>query len=275
MAPFALLPFKLSATLFALVLVGSIPCACLARLVGVRDRRCYGIALVSAPVGENRRSNVDAISPILLLGLALVWRFRDRVAPAGAALAALVVLKLFLWPLLLWFAFTRRLKTMALESHRRADRRRASLLSWAVIGFDGLHAYPDVLRILTRLLEGKGYSLIALGLLARCRADTAVARSCRGSSAVLLALAVIALRGRRAGADMPRTFAAGHGRSVRALTPIAWLHYFVLLSHPDRDRPPDISRGSGAVCRSCSRDPRRSEHPARDLAQDVTGRGSG
>ena len=48
MVPFALLPYRLAATLFALILVASIPVGL--RLVGVRDWRCYGIALVSAPV---------------------------------------------------------------------------------------------------------------------------------------------------------------------------------------------------------------------------------
>ena len=157
MVPFALLPYQLAAILFALILVASIPVGL--RLVGVRDWRCYGIALVSAPFVTG--INVDAISPILLLGLALVWRYRDRMVPAAAALAALVVLKLFLWPLLLWFAFTRRLTTALVAGALVAA---TSILSWAVIGFEGLHAYPHVLRILTRLLEGKGYSIVALGL---------------------------------------------------------------------------------------------------------------
>ena len=79
MVPFALLPFKVSATIFALILVASIPLAL--RLVGVRDWRCYGLALVTAPVAN--AVNVDAVSPLLLLGLALVWRYRDRHGPGG------------------------------------------------------------------------------------------------------------------------------------------------------------------------------------------------
>ncbi len=117
MVPFALLPFTVSATLFAFILVASIPLAL--RLLGVRDWRCYGLVLVTAPVAN--AVNVDAVSPLLLLGLALVWRYRDRMFPAACALAALIVLKLFLWPFVLWFAFTRRLATALLTAG--ADRR--------------------------------------------------------------------------------------------------------------------------------------------------------
>ncbi len=220
MVPFALLPYRLAATLFALILVASVPVAL--RLAGVRDWRCYGIALLSAPVVTG--INVDAISPILLLGLALVWRFRDRVVPAAAALAALIVLKLFLWPLLLWFAFTRRLTAALVAGGLIAA---TSLVSWAAIGFDGLHAYPHLLRLLTRLLEGKSYSIVALGLSLGAGRDAAEALSLIVGGA---ALAAVAVCGRRTGADA-WTFAAATGAAL-ALTPIAWLHYFVLLYVP-------------------------------------------
>jgi glycosyl transferase family 87 len=220
MAPFALLPFKVSATLFAFILIGSLVLAL--RLVGVTDWRCYGIALVSAPV-ENALV-LDAISPILALGLALVWRYRDRAIPAACAVAGLVVLKLFLWPFLLWFAFTRRLGTALMAVALIAT---TSLVSWAIIGFDGFRAYPDVLQILSRLLEGKGYTPVALAL--SLGAGTTVSRILPLLIGVP-ALAVLALRGRRPGADA-WTFALATGATF-ALTPIAWLHYFVLLYIP-------------------------------------------
>jgi Glycosyltransferase family 87 len=220
MAPFALLPFKVSAALFAFALIGSLVLAL--RLVGVKDLRCYGIALISAPFANSLV--LGAISPILALGLAVVWRYRDRLVPAACAVAGLVVLKLFLWPLLLWFAFTRRLATAFVAIALVAV---SSLVSWAIIGFDGFRAYPDVLRILTRLLEGKGYTLVALGL--SLGAGGTVSRILPWLIGVPV-LSVIALRGRRPGAD-GWTFALATGAAF-ALTPIAWLHYFVLLFIP-------------------------------------------
>jgi hypothetical protein len=220
MVPLALLPYEVAATLFALALVGSIVLAL--RLVGVRDWRCYGLALLSAPVVTG--VNVDAVSPILLLGLALVWRFRDRVVPAAFALAGLVVLKLFLWPLLLWCALTRRVATALMAG---AIITVVTIAAWAGIGFDGLRAYPDVLRILTRLLEGKSYSLVALGLSLGANRELAQALSLLVGAA---ALAAVAIRGRRTSTDA-WTFAVATG-AVLALTPIAWLHYFVLLYVP-------------------------------------------
>ena len=109
MAPFALLPFTVAATLFALLLTAAVPAALY--VVGVRDWRCYGIALLSEPVLIG--VTLDTVSPLLLLAVAATWRLRDRLWPAACVLAAAVVLKIFLWPLLLWFALTRRLATAA------------------------------------------------------------------------------------------------------------------------------------------------------------------
>ena len=95
MVPFALLPFTLSAWLFSLVSIASVPASL--RIVGVRDYRCYGVALLSVPFVNSL--GLGAISPMLLVGVALVWRYRDRAWIAALALAAVVMLKLFLWPL--------------------------------------------------------------------------------------------------------------------------------------------------------------------------------
>jgi hypothetical protein len=220
MVPFALLPFKVAGTLFALILVASIPLAL--RLLGVRDWRCYGLVLVSAPVAN--AVNVDAVSPLLLLGLALVWRYRDRVVPAACALAAVVALKLFLWPFLLWFAFTRRFVTALVATALIAV---VSLVSWAVIGFDGLREYPDVLRALSHLLEGKGYTPVALALaLGAGRTVAQIVPWLIGGAILVL----VGLRGRRPGADT-WTFTVVLAAAF-ALSPIAWLHYFILLFLP-------------------------------------------
>ncbi len=168
MVPFALLPFTLSAWLFSLVSIASVPASL--RIVGVRDYRCYGVALLSVPFVNSL--GLGAISPMLLVGVALVWRYRDRAWIAALALAAVVMLKLFLWPLLLWLAFTRRLRAALLSVLLMAA---VTTASWAVLGFAGLRTYSHVLSILTHLVEGKGYSLVALGL--SLGATTSVARA--------------------------------------------------------------------------------------------------
>ena len=48
-----------------------------------------------------------AIGPVLLFLLALAWRFRDDSVGSGVATGGAVVLKLFLWPSLVWLAVTR------------------------------------------------------------------------------------------------------------------------------------------------------------------------
>ena len=57
--------------------------------LGVRDWRCYGAVFLSRPT-------IDAIltgtvSPLLLLGVALLWRYRNRTYAAGAIAAGIVL----------------------------------------------------------------------------------------------------------------------------------------------------------------------------------------
>ena len=220
MVPFALLPFTLSAWLFSLVSIASVPASL--RIVGVRDYRCYGVALVSVPFVNSL--GLGAISPMLLVGVALVWRYRDRAWVAAASLAAVVMLKLFLWPLVLWLAFTRRTRTALLSVGLMAA---VTTASWLVLGFAGLRTYSHVLSILTHLVEGKGYSLVALGL--SLGATTPVARALPWIVGGAL-LVLIAARGRTPGNDN-FTFVVAIGAAL-ALSPIIWLHYFVLLYIP-------------------------------------------
>jgi hypothetical protein len=144
-----------------------------------------------------------------------------------------IVLKVFLWPFLLWLAFTRRLRAALLGTGLMVA---VTLVSWAVIGFAGLRHYPDMLRILSHLLEGKGYSLVALGLSLGTSRTVAHALPWLVGGAIL---ALVAVRGRRPGAD-EWTFAAATGASL-ALTPISWLHYMLILFIPIAIARPRLS----------------------------------
>ena len=229
MVPFALLPFDLAATLFAFLLIAAIPLAL--RLVGVRDWRCYGIAILSEPVVQSLE--VGAVTPLLMLGVALIWRYRDRRWAGAAALAGVIVLKIFLWPLLLWFALTRRFATAVAAAGLIAI---STLGAWSVLGFDGLLGYPHLLQTLSTVLGGKGYSLRALGLsLGSSPEVAAVLPWVIGGTALVL----VALRSKRPDTEQS-TFTVAIAASL-ALSPIVWLHYFALLFVPVALKAPRFS----------------------------------
>ena len=75
-------------------------------LVGVRDVRCYAAVLLWAPTWNSL--DTLNVSSALALGVALVWRFRATLWPLAATLGAMVSVKLFLWPMLVWVGLTRR-----------------------------------------------------------------------------------------------------------------------------------------------------------------------
>ena len=120
-------------------------------LLGVRDWRCYGLALIWPPVLSAIQTGNVTLP--LALGAALVWRFRDDVRVSGASLGVTLAAKLFLWPLLLWLGFTRRLTRGRVAVGVGVG---VLLVSWAVIGFAGIREYPDLLRRVSRARGGSG-----------------------------------------------------------------------------------------------------------------------
>jgi hypothetical protein len=95
-----------------------------------------------------------AVGPLLVL-IALVWRLRDRPVVAGIATGGVVVLKLFVWPLALWLVLTGRLRAAALAAATVVG---LGLASWAAIGFQGISAYPRLLRKLADVEAENSYS---------------------------------------------------------------------------------------------------------------------
>jgi hypothetical protein len=220
-ALFAWLPTSLAEAAFMLLLTAAVVAALWS--LGVRDWRCYGAVFLSRPT-------IDAIltgtvSPLLLLGVALFWRYRNRAYTAGAIAAGIVVLKLFLWPLLVWLLVSRRVRS-ALVAVVAAMV--VSLASWAVIGFSGLTDYPDLLRELALDLEGEGYSLVALGLASGL--DVSTARLLMYAVGIALLAAVVHWSVPGEVGDR-RSLAAAVGAAL-ALSPIVWSHYWVLLLAP-------------------------------------------
>ena len=229
-APLTVLPETLAGSsipgiLFTLILIASTVGALLA--LGVSDWRCYPVALLYPVTLEN--FEYGAIGPILALLVALGWRYRDRIGGVAMAIGAAIVLKVFLWPLVVWLAATRRWWAAATAAGMAAA---LALVSWAVIGFRGLADYPSLLRRLADLEAENSYS--AFALLRTVDAPELVARVIVvAACATLLVLAWRSARApssERAECDRRSlTFALAAGF---VLTPILWLHYLVLLVVP-------------------------------------------
>jgi hypothetical protein len=217
MIPLSVLPYSVALYVFILVDLAAVALAL--RLLGVADWRCYGAVYASAPVYAG--TGLGAISPLLLLGVAALWRYRDRAVVAGALVAGVATAKLFLWPLWLWLVRTRRFAAAAVAAVVSVV---AVAGAWATIGFAGAREYPKLLGRLTSLVGPESYSPYALGRSLGLGGGTAQA------AAYLVALAAIALAAWRL-SDSRRLLSAAIAISLIA-TPILWPHYLVLLFVP-------------------------------------------
>jgi hypothetical protein len=196
-------------------------------LLGVRDWRCYALT-AAYPV---TRSAVDlgTVGPLLLLAVAAAWRWRDSILQPAAAVGTAVALKLFLWPLAVWLALTRRIGA-ALAGVGFALA--LALIPWAAIGFAGLGHFPGVLRRLSHEEATSSYSGTALGVRAHLPETVALTLSLIVAAALLVAAWWFARDDRRSRRDrdvaaLTLTLAAG-----LAASPIVWVHYFLLLLVP-------------------------------------------
>ena len=216
-APLAVLPHEAGRVL---VLLLTLACVLVAlRLLGVRDWRCYGIALLTAPVLDT--VSLGDLSSAMLLGVAAAWRYRDRPYVVAPITALTAVAKLFAWPLLVWLVATRRLRAAVAAVVAAVG---LLLGGWAAIGFAGLHGYPHLLHVLSRVEAVQSYSL--LGLL---RVGGGAATILTGVLVVVVVVAVL-IAGRGPDGDR-RSFVVAVAGALLA-TPVLWLHYLVLLFVP-------------------------------------------
>ena len=216
-APIAALPSEVGRVL---VLAGGLVAIVGAlRLLHVEDWRCYGVALASAPAINSVA--LGALTSFLLLGASAAWRYRDRTAVAGVVVAFTAVLKLFLWPLVVWLLATRRWRSAAASVGAGTV---LLLGSWAVIGFAGFGSYPTLLRVLERIEAPVSYSVVAL-----VGVHGGAATALTAVLAVALAAAVF-LAARAPDGDR-RAFAVAVLAALVA-TPLLWLHYLLLLYVP-------------------------------------------
>jgi hypothetical protein len=196
-------------------------------LLGLRDWRCYALAAVF----PFTRSAVDlgTVAPLVLLAVAVAWRWRDRVLAPAIAIGAGTALKLFLWPVLVWPAVTRRLAA-ALTGAGCAVV--LALLSWAPIGFADLGDYPHLLRRLAGDEGSSSYSIVALVVRAHLPQGAGVAVSAVVAVAILVAAAWVARREELSRRDRDVTVLTLALAAALAASPIVWVHYFLLLLVP-------------------------------------------
>jgi glycosyl transferase family 87 len=192
-------------------------------VLGVRDARCYAAALVWG--STSAALELLNLTAFLAFALACVWRYRSTLWPLASLLGLAIATKLFLWPLALWALATGRSRAVV----------RAAIIgvvvtfgSWAIIGFQGLTTYPELLSRFTQVEgEPNSYSIVAVAVAVGAGASVGLVVGIVVGAALLLACVYFGMRAH----DSERSFIAALGAAL-ALTPVAWLHFFVLLLVP-------------------------------------------
>lgn len=202
----------------ALLIAGALAVLAIA---GVRDWRCYPLALLWPPV--NAAVQTGNITIPLALAAALLWRFRTRPVVAGVSLGASIAAKLFFWPMWLWLVAVGR---RAVAAWTVLVGVVITLATWAIVDFHALFGYPDRLRHLNQDTAAAGYTLDALAR--DFSVPDAIGQGLMAGVAVILLVAVVVVGLR--GAEM-RSFVLAVAAAL-ACSPIVWLHYFAILLVP-------------------------------------------
>jgi hypothetical protein len=227
-AALAWIPHGLADVLFTIASLAAVLAAL--RVLGVRDWRLYGLAaLWPAVVSGWQTANV---SLLLVLGVAIAWRLRDKPAAAGIVVALVVSVKVFLWPLGLWLLATRRYAALGWAA---VVFLALNAIAWAVVGFDQLQAYVKLVRAVTKVEEAAAYTPLALALhlgLSRLGAYAT-------GLAIAACVAALCMRAGRRGGDAAVLLLAITVSLVA--TPTVWRHYFALLLVPIAIARPRLS----------------------------------
>jgi hypothetical protein len=215
--PFSVLPFTAAVVLWDAVCVGALAAAM--RLLGVRDRRLYVLALCSLPFVSSLV--LGQPSGLLALAAVVAWRWRDSWKGA-IAVGALIAAKLFGWPLLIWLLVTGRIRSFWIAVSSTAG---LLALSWSAIAFRGFIDYPQLLSADAHAFERRSLSLVSAAM--RLGASRSFASVLAVVGAVVVGLVVVrAARGSDLG-----WFTAALTLGL-LISPIMWTHYLVLLFVP-------------------------------------------
>jgi alpha-1,2-mannosyltransferase len=191
------------------------------RLLGVRDVRCYAASLLWVPTVS--AVLLGNISIPLAFAAAVAWRYRDAVWAPACTLGLAVSAKFLMWPLLVWTVATKRVQaTISALVIGLA----ITFGAWAVIGFDGLTGYPDLLRRLSEIQSERSYSIVGMAATAGLGDAVGKALTLFVGGGLLIGCVLLARRG-----DDQRSFTCAVAATL-ALSPIVWLHYLVVLLVP-------------------------------------------
>jgi alpha-1,2-mannosyltransferase len=220
----ALLPL----TVFSVPVAAMLAAIAMVALVGltlwvleIRDVRCYAAAFLWVPTISGLL--LGNLSIPLAFAMAILWRYRDRVWPAATALGIAVSAKLLFWPMFVWMLATRRLRGAAAALGIGFG---VTLAAWAVIGFDGLKEYPELLRRLSEIQSHRSYSIVGMASTLGLGETIGKALALALGGTLLAWCVVLARRG-----DEARSFTCAIAATL-ALSPIVWLHYLVVLLVP-------------------------------------------
>ena len=214
-APLGALPYSVAAALMTVFLVVAAGAAFW--LVGVRDWRCYTLAFAS--VALLKGLNLGTVTPLLMLAVAGAWRLRrTRDWRLPVVLAAAVLLKLFLWPFVIWFFATGR-RRQSLRSVLIVVG--AGVLAWLPIGGSLLH-YPRLLHQLASHEAWSGYGVAGLAAAAGlAHPETALVATAAAPIAGVIAWL--------AGRHLPERPAFATTLVVAVVaSPVVWAHYLAL-----------------------------------------------
>jgi alpha-1,2-mannosyltransferase len=196
-------------------------------LLGVRDLRCYALWLLT-PMMLSTIFVGNATTLVILL-VAVLWRWRDSPWVAAAALVAAIATKLFAAPLVVWLIATKRYRAAALTV---AGVPLVILSAWAVVGFAAIGRYSSILSANNHIYSPAGPYLQGLALQLHESPSLALAA---GVAAAALLLAAAWFAGDLGG------FALAACAAV-ILSPVAWIGYMGLLVIPLAVRWPAWSR---------------------------------
>jgi Glycosyltransferase family 87 len=201
-------------------------------LLGVRDWRCLALTVVSWPFMFG--ALLGAIGPFLVLGAGVAWRWRERIWPPAIALATIIAVKIFPWTLAVWLLLTRRYKALAVCV---AAGIVLTLGAWAVIGFEGLRQYPQMLSDMSFIQEDRAVSIVGVLVVAGVSSGVATV------VAIALGAGILILAWRlSSGPDGDRRAFALVILAALTATPIVWEHYMVLLFVPIALVSPRLSK---------------------------------
>ncbi len=229
-APLSLLPFWAAGLLFSLAAAAAMVTGIW--LLGVRDRRCLILTLVSWPFTFGLL--LGAVGPFLVLGAGVAWRWRERLWTPALAIATIVAVKVFPWTLGVWLLITRRYRAAAVAGLIGLA---LTLAAWALIGFQDLTQYPRMLSEVSSLQENRAVSLAGLLVLAGVGTGAANVVVIAAGLAILVAARRVA-----AGPDGDRRAFGLAVLAALTATPIVWEHYMVLLFVPIALISPRLSR---------------------------------